>query len=209
MTVYSKLAKARVKLQETDIKKSGYNKFNNFHYFELKDFLPSINKINLELGILSIFIMGKEKATLTIVNVEKPEEKIEFELPPILSDVKGANNVQNLGATETYMRRYLFLAAYEITDGEVFDALQSGKRLPKVDDKDSKPKTETPAKKDKDDKLGSVIEEIKGLVKGMKQTDKKTMTAKFKEAGLPVPSPKNLEASDLGTLEKMLEIIKK
>lgn len=130
MTVYSKLAKARVKLQETDIKKSGFNKFSKFKYYELSDFLPSLNKINADLGILPIFNMNNEKATLKIVNCDKPEEIIEFEIPFVSSEVKGANAVQNLGGTETYLRRYLFLAAYEITDGEVFDALPESEKLP-------------------------------------------------------------------------------
>ena len=124
MTVYKKLAEARVKLQETDIKKSGFNKFSKFKYYELADFLPSLNKINMDLGILPIFKMNNEKATLVIINFEKPEEVIQFEIPFVSSEVKGANSIQNLGGTETYLRRYLFLAAYEITDGEVFDSLK-------------------------------------------------------------------------------------
>lgn len=142
MTVYSKLANARVKLQETDIKKSGFNKFSKFKYYELSDFLPSLNKINMDVGILPIFNMNNEKATLKIVNCDKPEEFIDFEIPFVSSEVKGANAVQNLGGTETYLRRYLFLAAYEITDGEVFDALPESDKLPEKQKKQEIKNTE-------------------------------------------------------------------
>ena len=38
MNVYSKLQTARVRLQESNLKKSGENKFAGFKYFELGDF---------------------------------------------------------------------------------------------------------------------------------------------------------------------------
>ena len=37
--VYEKLQKARIKLQNTALKKSGYNRFAEYKYFELGDFL--------------------------------------------------------------------------------------------------------------------------------------------------------------------------
>ena len=40
MSVYSKLMKARIRLQGMELKKSGENKFAGYKYFELGDFLP-------------------------------------------------------------------------------------------------------------------------------------------------------------------------
>jgi len=45
MTVYKKLQKARVLLNASSIKKSGKNKFAGYDYFELGDFLPTVNEI--------------------------------------------------------------------------------------------------------------------------------------------------------------------
>lgn len=124
MSIYKKIAEARVKLQETKLTKSGFNKFANFKYYELADFLPSLNKINLELGICTKFELDTEgkKAILNIFDFDKPEEKIIFDIPYVPSKVQGATEIQNLGGTITYLRRYLFLVAFEITDGDVIDA---------------------------------------------------------------------------------------
>ena len=45
MTVHKKLMQARVKLQGTEMKKSGLNKFAGYTYFELGDFIPHIQSI--------------------------------------------------------------------------------------------------------------------------------------------------------------------
>lgn len=125
MSIYKKLAEARVKLQETDIKKSGFNKFTNFKYFELADFLPTINKINLELGLCTKFDIDEvaKIATLEIFDMDKEDSSIIFTVPYVPSEIKGAIDIQKLGGSITYLRRYLFVIAYEITDRDVVDAL--------------------------------------------------------------------------------------
>lgn len=40
MNIYKKLQKCRVDLQNSNLKKSGNNKFAGYSYFELGDFLP-------------------------------------------------------------------------------------------------------------------------------------------------------------------------
>ena len=42
--LYKKIQEIRVALQEMDLTKSGYNKFSDYKYFELSDFLPRIKK---------------------------------------------------------------------------------------------------------------------------------------------------------------------
>ena len=45
--------------------------------------------------------------------------------------LKGAHPIQNLGAIETYKRRYLYLTAYEIVESDYLDAIQ-GKSTKKL-----------------------------------------------------------------------------
>jgi hypothetical protein len=52
--VYEKLQKARIKLQHTELKKSGHNKFAGYKYFELGDFLPAIQSIFFELKLCPV-----------------------------------------------------------------------------------------------------------------------------------------------------------
>jgi len=122
MNIYQKLQQARVMLQDLSLKKSGKNKFAGFKYFELGDFVPSINVIFEELGLFSAFNIRDELATLTIVNSEKPDEAIVFTSPFADASIKGTTPVQSLGGAHTYLKRYLYLNALEIIDGDVLDA---------------------------------------------------------------------------------------
>ena len=40
------------------------------------------------------------------------------------AELKGCHPVQNLGAVQTYLRRYLWTAAFEIVEGDALDATQ-------------------------------------------------------------------------------------
>lgn len=160
MSIYKKIAEARVKLQDSKLTKSGFNKFANFKYYELADFLPSLNRINLELGICTKFELDTagEKAILNIFDFDKPEEKITFDIPYIPSKVQGATEIQNLGGTITYLRRYLFLVAFEITDGDVIDAQDPNK--PKVPE-ENKPQKDKPATQNQLSKIFATAGELK------------------------------------------------
>ena len=138
MSIYKKLTEARVKLQETKLTKSGFNKFANFKYFELDT-------------------EGK-KAILNIFDFDKPEEKIIFNIPYVPSEVKGASEIQNLGGTITYLRRYLFLVAFEITDGDVIDAQDPNK--PKAPE-ENKPQKDKPATRSQLSKIFATAGELK------------------------------------------------
>lgn len=121
--VHSKMQKVRRLLAEADLKKSGHNKFANFHYFELSDFLPKITELLDEYGLCSEMSFGKEEAVLTIYNSENPDEKMRFTSPMSTAAVaKNGNEVQNLGAVQTYLRRYLYVAAFEIVENDGLDA---------------------------------------------------------------------------------------
>lgn len=119
MNIYEKLQQCRVELHKKDLKKTGENKFSKYMYFELGDFLPQAMEIMSEHKLFSQFNFGKESANLLIVNAEKPEEKIIFESPSVISEMKGNNPIQSIGASQTYMRRYLYMMALELTEADV------------------------------------------------------------------------------------------
>jgi hypothetical protein len=122
MTVYKKLMQARLKIIETEIKKGGRNEFAKFNYFELPDFLPLALQIFDDLGLCGIVSFSSEVATLTICDSEKPEDRIVIESPMSTASLKGVHEVQNLGAVQTYLRRYLWVAALELTEHDQLDA---------------------------------------------------------------------------------------
>jgi ERF superfamily len=127
--VYAKLQKARMKLQAAPIKKSGHNKFAGYQYFELGDFLPTINEIFNELGLCSVISFDKELATLRIIDTDNGGS-ITFTSPMAEANLKGCYPIQNLGAVETYSRRYLYVTALEIVEHDALDAT-TGSEAPK------------------------------------------------------------------------------
>mgnify|MGYP003642703308 FL=1 len=123
MSVYKKLSEARVMLQSMPLKKSGHNKFAGYNYFELGDFLPSVNTIFNKCGICDVISFDNDFATLTIVDIESGG-KIEFKSPMALAALKGCHPVQNLGASQTYLRRYLWTTAMGIVEHDALDSVK-------------------------------------------------------------------------------------
>ena len=123
MNIYEKLQEARVELQGMNLKKSGKNSFAQYDYFELADFMPHINRIMLEKKLTGFCSFTEDLASLTLVNSEKPEERIVFTSPMSKANLKGCHEVQNLGAVETYQRRYLYTTAVEIVEADLLDTL--------------------------------------------------------------------------------------
>lgn len=119
-SLHSSILKIRVELQQKKLKQSGHNKFQGFKYFELSDFLPSLNELLLKHEVFEQITFDNEKVSLTL---SKGSSSVKYELPYVLSEFKGMNNIQKLGATNTYTKRYLYLNAFGITDGEVVDLL--------------------------------------------------------------------------------------
>ena len=121
MSVYHKLMEARLVLQNTALTKSGHNKFAGYKYFELGDFIPAIQKIFDDVGLCGVISYTADIATLTIVDMED-NSKIEITSPMSSAALKGCHEVQNLGAVQTYIRRYLWVTAMEIVEHDAIDS---------------------------------------------------------------------------------------
>jgi hypothetical protein len=123
LNLFQKLQKARVELQEMNLKKSGHNKFAGFSYYELADFLPAINIICNNIGLFTAISFETDYAILRIYDCEDMDRFIEFKSPMKEIQQKGCNDIQSLGSVETYSRRYLYLTAFEIVESDFSDAL--------------------------------------------------------------------------------------
>jgi len=119
--VHKKLMQARVELQAMPLKKSGHNKFAGYNYFELGDFLPQVNSIFHRLGLCSVVSFDAEYASLTITDVDDGT-CIVITSPMVEANMKGASPIQSLGGCQTYQRRYLYLCATDLVEGDSFDA---------------------------------------------------------------------------------------
>lgn len=121
MSVYKKLNEARIKLQNMKLQKTGNNKFAGYQYFELSDFLPAINTIFNEVGLCGVISYAPDIATLTITDIDDASQ-ILITSPMAEAMLKGCHPIQNLGAAETYTRRYLWVTAMEIVEHDAIGA---------------------------------------------------------------------------------------
>ena len=147
MSVYKKLMAARLELQGRKLNKSGHNKFAGYKYFELGDFLPTIQEIFAKQGLCGVVSYLPDVAVLTITDMEDGSY-IHVNSPMSSAALKGCHEVQNLGAVQTYLRRYLWVTAMEIVEHDALDAVTGAeepakKPVVKTPVGDLKPKVHT------------------------------------------------------------------
>ena len=129
MSVYKKLQDARIQLQNTKLSKSGKNKFAGYEYFELGDFLPSIQSICQKVGLCGVVSFNADMAYLTIYDTDGGDSNfVTFTSPMSSAALKGCHDVQNLGAVQTYLRRYLWTNAFEIVEHDALDATMGNEK---------------------------------------------------------------------------------
>jgi hypothetical protein len=126
--VYQKLLTARATFLKSEVTKSGKNMQLAFKYFELDDIVPIATKIFEEVGLISIVSFVEDLARMSIVNIDNPEDIVVFTAPfkplePIVSNTgkKATNEMQALGSSITYMRRYLYMIALDICEPDEID----------------------------------------------------------------------------------------
>lgn len=124
LNVLKELQEIRVTLVNMELKKSGHNDYGKYDYFELSDFLPAIQKLSLEHGVICIYKIGEKEASLSICDINDESNCLTFVIPVAELSLKGANAIQNVGGLTTYTRRYLYMIAFEIAENDEFDPVQ-------------------------------------------------------------------------------------
>lgn len=119
--VYAALAKARDEFSRMELQKSGKNNYAGYTYFELGDFLPVAQRLFAKHNLVGVVSFAKEMAFLRIVHTEDGSYA-EITSPMSSAALKGCHEVQNLGAVQTYLRRYLWSAALELVEHDAVDA---------------------------------------------------------------------------------------
>ena len=149
--VYQRLLTARVKFLEANVQKTGKNIHLSFKYFELDDIVPTAMRIFNEVGLIPIVNFTQDIAEMTVVNVDDPKDTVMFVAPfnqisPIVSSTgkNATNEMQALGSSITYMRRYLYMMVLDICESDMIDANLGGDTPPTSPSKQTAPNS-TPA----------------------------------------------------------------
>lgn len=184
MNIYEKLLKAQVELKAP---KGQYNSFGKYKYRSCEDILealkPVLNKFKLTLfikdDVIEVNTRNYVKATITLVNIEKPDEIIETSaLAREEETKKGMDGSQITGASSSYARKYALNGMFMIDDTKDSDSTNThGKEE----------KTEAERKKE-------AIEAINKLADTEEKTEKVfDMIAKFNKNSLLDCTPEELK----------------
>jgi len=122
LKVCKKLVEVRNELQTMPLSKSGHNKFAGYKYFELGDFLPAIQGLFKKHGLCDVISFTQDLATMVVYDTEDGSN-VTFTSPMGSAQLKGCHEVQNIGAVETYQRRYLYVTALAIVEHDALDAV--------------------------------------------------------------------------------------
>lgn len=121
--VLRKLNAARTDFHNLSLKKTGHNKFAGYYYFELGDFLiPALNVFNKN-DLSSVISFTATEAVMTITDLDDGSS-VKITSPMSSAALKGAHEIQNLGAVQTYLRRYLWVAALDIVEHDAVDSAE-------------------------------------------------------------------------------------
>lgn len=166
MNIYQKLLAVRMEFLEADKKKSGRNTHAEFLYFELMDIVPVAQPIFAKYGLLMIPTFPEGKAVAHVVNVDKPEEVIDFEIPLVLISEPAKfrmNEIQGVGSAVTYYRRYLYMIVLDLVETDAFDGQDGKKNLipPKEEEAKKEPPKKPITKEERDTIKSEIIENSK------------------------------------------------
>lgn len=120
--IYQKMQDIRNEIAKADIKRSSKNTDKGFTYLELPDYLPLINKLGAESGLMTHFEMTTDLGTLKVFNTDNPDECLTWTLPVADLQMDDAEGIQVMKGKTTYMRRTLFEVAFEISVKDTVDA---------------------------------------------------------------------------------------
>ena len=184
--VYQKLIKAREQFLNADVQKTGKNMHLSFKYFELDDIVPTATRIFSEIGLVPIVNFTADMATMTVVNTDNPEDTVAFIAPfnqiaPIVSNTgkQATNEMQALGSSITYMRRYLYMMALDICESDSIDA-NIGKPAPAAPTPEAPKAPATPQQRQEvkqeltapsDNATALQIKGLKNVLKKLKDAD--------------------------------------
>ena len=200
MNVLQKLAQARKKFLAKGVEKSGINQHLEFKYFRLEDIVPEATEIFAEVGLLHVFSIKGDIASMIVYNTDDINDFVEFTAPfivvkPIVNKEgkQVSNDVADLGSSITYLRRYLYLMCLDIVEADEIDANlkspeETEKELKKLDIK-------TSAKKEKPKNEEEKKEIVKELTNQEEQADAlqiKALKTLLKELKTVAPDKKGI-----------------
>ena len=122
MSLIQKVIRIRKEFTGLRIEKSGNGP--KYDYFQLEDFIPKATDLCELIGVLPVISFASDSATMTVYDTDSPDTLV-ITCPMAESKLMNCQPVQNLGASITYLRRYLWMVFLELCVPEKLDANQT------------------------------------------------------------------------------------
>jgi len=123
MNIYQKLQSARQFIRKNGASKDGENSFGKYKYFTPEAVESMVQDACDSFGIICLTSLQCDEfgynQKLQVVDLEKPEEMIVFELRTKHGEVKATNATQQMGSTDTYSDRYVKMKAFCIKENSL------------------------------------------------------------------------------------------
>ena len=87
--------------------------------------MPYITEAEKRYGIVSLVGFDERTASLCLIDIEDTAKSIIFSFDMADANVHGGTPIQQKGAEQTYARRYLYMAAYNICESDEIDGTAS------------------------------------------------------------------------------------
>lgn len=120
MNLYEKILTIRKAIKDRGLRKEGNG--YSFKFFDMPDIEPIITDLCSEYKVLTLVSFPEGKALMRIIDAEKPSDFLESEVTPKECVMKSINPIQGTGAMMSYMRRYLYLAVFCISESDIVDS---------------------------------------------------------------------------------------
>lgn len=142
MNIYEKLAEARRLVRETPHKKKGTNTYSNYDYFTPEQVEQIVAEVCETTKMLPLCHLKRSEhglyQELVLVDLEKLEDRIPFQLATEHGELKATNATQQMGGTDTYSERYIKMKVFQIKDNNLDPDSQDHRKsaVPAVEDED-------------------------------------------------------------------------
>ena len=187
-SLLGRIHKCKIRLKEKKLKKTGYNSHNKYHYFELSDFLPSLEVILDEAGLATYCYFEADKGYLVVFDTETGVSHT-WSTKCISSHVKENGfdvgvHMKSEQAIQTYARRTLYLQAFDIVEPNEIENDGEGEEKPKPAPK-QKPKARSPVKPVKEPKTEVTAERVQEILRDSQRIFDEYMEGRTEEDKRP------------------------
>ena len=124
MQLLRKTQQVKQMFLEANIKQTGYNKFQKYHYFTLKDMIPHVVKFCNDLELATKFEFSNKCGKLKVFDLETGYYETWTTPLPEPHSSKSGEHCKEIQAIQTYSRRALYLQWLEIVEVNTIELIQ-------------------------------------------------------------------------------------